>query len=257
MSVIFRGNTAACIKHLAKATHDTYFEARTVIATFAGVVEPTVHRWMRHGMLPTGGPLIRLRFYLAFLGYDVEELRKLHPSVRVATECFAFGLVTVRELGKLLDYKQTTSGDTLTYCLLRGVNSTTVQKLELLALFGDEHAEELALAKKQTKRVIPDDTKTESREELETVVVAALPPTSHSRSKERTRPVKPTDRDVLIESFAGSVKALIPLAQVLVSDDVTPAERAKVRELAGGDGVFTLANALFSLCSETSRKKRA
>lgn len=55
--------------------------------------------------------------------------------------------------------------------------------------------------------------------------------------------------------IAAHVKALIPLAEYALSDEVSSEDRRVLRELSGQEkGVFALANFLYMLSSETARK---
>ena len=59
-------------------------------------------------------------------------------------------------------------------------------------------------------------------------------------------------REAIIESFGVSVKAMLPLARLLESSNFSPEERARVRDIAGRDGVVQLVNVMSRLCGERS-----
>ena len=59
----------------------------------------------------------------------------------------------------------------------------------------------------------------------------------------------------IIESLANIIKGIIPLVNLLESDEFTPEERAQFRELVGGNGVFEFSNSFFRLCGERTRNE--
>jgi hypothetical protein len=63
----------------------------------------------------------------------------------------------------------------------------------------------------------------------------------------------PDEEMTLIGLFVPLVLAMIPVAEYLASDKVSPMARKRMRELAGGSGIFQLANALNRLCGEQAR----
>jgi hypothetical protein len=62
--------------------------------------------------------------------------------------------------------------------------------------------------------------------------------------------------DLIVASVAHHAQAMLPLAEALLSDEFTPADRERVRELAGAKTIFLLANALNGLCGERARNEQ-
>jgi len=248
MSAVFKGTTAACVAHLAEATKGD-LEKRKTIVSFVGVTDSTVRRWFRGEMIPVGEPLLRLRFYMEFLGYNVAELQSLNPPVRDAARLFAFRIATLREIAQLVGYSEGRGGTDTLLAVFRGTQGVSKQRLDEFTSFVEVYGDQLLEKKRSTKKIQLNDGT--SRTSAEDDLGAAKQP----RVVHPLRPVvQPRDRDVIIESLGASVKALIPLARAASSDGFTAEERARVRELAGGDGVFRLANLLFRLCGERARK---
>lgn len=249
MNAIFTGTTAECLAHLAKATKVDHFAKRRTIADFVGVGDSAVYRWFKGGIQPVGEPLLRLRFYMEFLGYNVAELQSLNPPVRDAARLFAFRIATLREIAQLVGYSEGRGGIDTLLAIFRGTQGVSKQKLDEFTLFVEIYEKHLSEKKRATKKIQLNCGP--SRTQVEGALEAAKP----SQVLHPLRTVaQPRDRDVIIESLGTSVKALIPLARAVSSDGFTAEERARVRELAGGDGVFTLANLLYRLCGERARK---
>lgn len=250
MSAIFTGTTAECLAHLARSTKADRFNKRKILASFAGVGDETVFRWFKEVSLPVGEPLLRLRFYMEFLGYNVEEIQKLPPYIRDAARLFAFRVVSLSEMAQLLGYPEGRSSTDTLLGVFRGVRRVTKLRQEEFMSFVKAYGEQLSEKERVTPKILLNDDANNAQavpvpEAIKPLQVAHL-----------LRPSKqqPHERDVIIESLAGSVKALIPLARAVSSDSFSAEERALVRELAGGDGVFILANLLYRLCGERARK---
>jgi len=105
------------------------FKTSEVLAEFAKVTPKTERRW-RHGeMEPQGETLIRIRYFLAFLGYDQKELREIPEPVKEIGQCIALDLITVDEATKEVEaiYRQRLFG------YLRGEVGMSKDKLDLFA----------------------------------------------------------------------------------------------------------------------------
>lgn len=64
-----------------------------------------------------------------------------------------------------------------------------------------------------------------------------------------------SEKSAMLVSTAHAVQALIPLADYLLSDACSEADRTKLHELAGADSVLKLTTRLRRLCSETARRQ--
>lgn len=250
MDVIFKGTTAECIQHLRDSIQGDSPAARRTIAAFAGVNEPSVRRWFAelNSCLPVGEPLVKIRFYLEFLGYEVEELQSLHPIIRDAARIVAFGAASIEEAVAAVGYTEGRNGTDNILRIFRGAHGVSKERLDHLSSFVDLYSDQLAEQKKMTQRVDLGDVGSLDEVQVEqkaTPLPVRLAPQQSSGT-----------RETLIEALAALVKATIPLAREISSDRFTPEERAKVRELTGGDGVFILANELYRLCGERSRSMR-
>lgn len=243
MNPIFKGSTAACLKHLADAINDDTAK-RHIIARFADVDPGTVRRWFKNERTPIGEPLIRIRFYLEFLGYDVEELHVLDVIIRDAARMFAFGVATIPEIVQLVGYTEGKSGIETVIAIFRGARRTSRKRIEDFGAFVEMNQGVFAEKKRVIRRI---EIGTASQLPARPAQASLLPrPRLGERSQLNLR-------QLFIESAAKQVKALLPLVQAIESDTFTPEERTLLRELSGGDGVFKLANILTRLCGERSR----
>jgi hypothetical protein len=245
---MFKGTTAECCAHLAQTltstSRDDSLGRRKSIASFVGVSDQTVRRWLNETIHPVGEPLIRFRFCLELMGYEVVELQSLNPSVRTVAAMCAFRVTSLRDIADFVGYKGERGGSVTDQLLavLRGSGGVSKEKLErfthLVTLHEAALKEKVASAPRFS---LP--TKPRAKGAVTNLQIADVPHTKQSR-----------DREAIVESLAGSVQALIPLVRLVSSDGFTAKERARVRELSGGDGVFTLANLLYRLCGERARK---
>lgn len=249
MNTLFKGCTAACLKHLAHAIEVDYLEKRKVIADFVGVSDGTARRWFRGLMLPVGEPLIRLRFYLEFLGYRVDEIELLNKPIRDAARLFAFGVASLTEVMGLVGFSEDRNGASQLLAVFRGTRGISTRKLRDFESFVELYGERLAEKQRAIHKVVQTDSR-HNNDHLQSPTTEVTPPII-SRLPRIKRGKTP--REALIESLAGSIVALIPLAQSISSDEFTAEERAQVRELSGSNGVFTLANLLYRLCGERTR----
>lgn len=71
--------------------------------------------------------------------------------------------------------------------------------------------------------------------------------------KRSRKPVGP--KADLMARFVRDVKALLPLAARLASDEFTAEDRYELRELAGKYTIFDLKNLLIGLCGERAREQ--
>lgn len=232
-----RGNTKQCLSHFEKAicVRDS-IKKRKMIADFVGIGGIAVYNWLRQNRLPVGETLIRLRFYLEHQGYEVAELEELPRPIRDAARLFAFRISSLSEIGEIVGY--TSSGrnlvDTLlaTFCGKQGVSK---QKLEQFASFVELYGDRL----EEKKQAVPNLVHGNTRLYKTTI-------------DQQTSKVT-GNQSVVIESFAGFITAMLPIAEYVLSDSFTANQRTQVRELAaGGKGVSRLSNLLTQLSCEAT-----
>lgn len=243
---LVEGNTERCLAHLAKAIEGRdFFEKRKTIADFAGVSDDSVHRWFKEGRMPVGEQLVRMRFYLEFLGYKVSELNELDEQVRNAARLFAFGVASLSEIADLLGYVGKSGTDTLLR-IFRGARGTSSEKIEQFESFIELYGAKLNDKKRTVSKVlhVTDGDSHSQRTTDHFGASAAIRSTSHVAG----------NQTAVVESFAGLITAMLPLAEYVLSDSFTAAQRSRVRELAGGGkGVSRLSNLFTQLSGEAAR----
>ena len=195
--------------------------------------------------------MLRLRFYLDFLGYDVEEIRDVKSPVRDVAEMVAFGILSLGEAASLLEYVEGPTGNKALLQIFRSERKVQDAKLPLFAQVVDAYATQLAAKKQSTQKMELPVTQGLSGQLAGSMVLdmATLPLITDA----------PEDRERLIFAASQLVILLFPLVDILASDTCTPEDRDKFRTMAGGNGVFLTANRihnLFDCCSESSRKAR-
>ncbi len=243
--VVFRGGTADCLAHLAQAIGSDQVKRQT-LTNFVGVTTATVSCWLKGQRLPTGEPLLRLRFYLEFLGYDVQELRSLDGVVRAVARLCAFQIVGLTEVSRLVGYADRPSGhnDTL-LAIFRGAQGVNKDRLEKFESLVGQYETQLEWKVSSTPK-IPLNGRATMESEIATKPAAL-------------KPLKPKsvlsfqDKRVTMEVLSNLIQATLPLTQYVESDQFTPQDRAALRDLVGGDSVFRLANSLYRLCGERAR----
>ncbi len=242
----FKGTQAACLAHYASSTFNE--DPRMGLALFTGTtVHPTVHRWLRGTAVPIGENAIGVRYYLELLGYEISENPR-DPVLQEIGRMVAYDIATVedlcKEVGAVTDY-----GRNLMLAALLGRAPISDDRLAVLESFA------------LSFRDIIDEKKRE--------IIAQLP---HRMSQTKpAEPIaqRPTPSPILVTttpssdklsvslvtSLAHLVQAAIPLAEIVNSDKCSPEDRKKLRDLAGGNGVFRLANLLNRLCGEKARSQ--
>jgi transcriptional regulator with XRE-family HTH domain len=227
-----RGTTEKCFAHLVKtiSSGEDFYEKREQLAAALGVVVQTVYTWMSGTHAPIGETLIRLRFYLELLGYDVDELRSLPPAVRGVARLVAFEVASLQEVAAFVGYEPG-DGPTTLLKIFRGVRNTSDEKMRLFASLATERARALEEKRQTTPNILTPGAP---------VNTDVLQGTAALRKD-------------LVEVFAKMVSAMLPLAEEILSDGFTAADRELVRALADGDGVSRLSFALTRLSGESVR----
>lgn len=240
------GTTERCLAHLAKAVAGRDFlEKRRTIAKFVGVGDSTVYRWFKAVIKPVGEPLVRLRFYLEFLGYEVTELEDLKQPVRDAGRVYAFGVADLDDLMKEVGIPNNENGRTQMLSVLRGVQGFSDERMMKISAFAENFKDLLYDRLRATPRVL-------SVQDVGMHPSKGAAPIGTSTTNRLPHGVG--NQSAVIESFAGLITAMLPLAEYVLSDSFTAAQRSRVRELAGGGkGVSRLSNLFTQLSGEAAR----
>lgn len=252
MKYIYSGSTKDCLMHLKHSIENDRKKLK-VIASFTKVTEGrAVSRWLK-GTQAGGMSLVRLRYYLEFLGYNVEELQHMHPTLRDAGRLFAFGVADLNEIVRFVGYSDGQNGNDSLLLVFKGLGGVSAGKLVQFQAFVDLYKDKLLEKQQATVKVEFLADHSSAKVVCDTPDTTMLPTATTLRSESQSS----TDiHEVVTRSLAAQIKAMLPLVQIVSSDAFSPEERAQLRELTGGDGVFRLANQLYRLCGERARSMR-
>lgn len=255
-----RGDLTACLQHLvAQYRTDAQQKARLyeVLSSFVKCRTEILRTWVSGAVTPRKNEYIRLAAYLECLGYKITEREDMLAIVNRASHVFAFCNLSIEDVADLVGFTASESAHKHTSLILRGIRtpgSQTTSRFEsLVDLYEDDlkiKIQEVALPPgwgRKTPNWLKPQEKKPVVQEVETT---AAPEVSETDACVRI------DKQQIIQTLAHGILTLRPLAQMVRSDQFTAEERAKLRELTGGDGVFELTNLLSALCSEHSRNIR-
>jgi len=177
----------------------------------------------------------------------LEVLEGLPKEIRDLGRLIAFRVLEFRDTFKALGF-QGNEGQSL-YRLLLGRSGTSNERLakiqELVSQYGE------LLPEQECKFGF-------GRREL----VHGMPAQSSFGEDGHGAPKLPVATDAIVrltnrevvETFSHMALAMLPLAECIDSEKFSSAERAHLREMTKGDGIFRLSTLLNRLCSERARK---
>jgi hypothetical protein len=227
-------------------------ETRQPLIKFIGVGPGTVRRWMtyvisdgKEGSMPIGEPLIRLRYFLAGIGYKISEFEALDPVTREVGALVAFGPLSFEQLQTGLTY----SNIQTLYQVLHGNNQMNNDRLGLARALIAKHRDEYNTLYRRFVRDNVEETR--SSEVAESDDEAS----SHSSpaQSEKAGNLDFQTPDAVVITFAHLISAGIPFAQIMVSDKFTPEQRRKLRAQVGERQFHEFYVLIGQLCSEASR----
>ena len=231
-----RGTAEECFTHLL--TLKFAADPIPAMSDFIGANPDTIRRKWPKKFSAIGENLLKLRYFLELMDYDVEELNRLQPAVRELGRLYTYDIVTMGEIARALAFTGENTGEQV-----------------LRVLMGRRSLVDERLAKAQAFVRQFDETLRETRARLE----ERRPPLAKAQPvSQPTSSAKPVHQDAkapVIEAFALGVQMLLPLADLLLSDRFTADDRNRMREAAGTTGVFDLSNRLHALCGEKARMR--
>jgi len=119
------GTTAQCLDYYLSRVGEEY--GTQLIASFTGAIENTVREWVA-GRLPGGAYLLRLRYFLDFVGCTPSELSSLEAVVKEFGRLIAFRAVSEEQALVLTGFSNSSQ---LQRVLLRGAG-TSSQRLRAM-----------------------------------------------------------------------------------------------------------------------------
>lgn len=235
----FEGSLVDCIKDFGQKTKGK-FAYRRKVAHLMGLNTYTVHTWLNKHKSPGGLNLLKLFLLLELNGYVVTEAKMIDPKIR--------------EYGKLLAMEVLKMDVAVN--ALEAANPNGILKI-MLGRSGTSHKKmaeiEATLAENEWKKA----SQTKFQEWINKAVFVEKQ-TKTIADTEKREPFVGIGHNPALEIFAHQVKAMIPLAEWIVSNQFTADERHKLREFSSNgrsNDVFKLSTILNRLCSETARKE--
>lgn len=236
--VMFRGTTKECLFHYAenflppKGARNSS-EAKIPMANFIGVIPETITSWTSDRNKPLGISLLRLRFFLEIVGYDVIEMRGLRGQVNyLLAEMLAYGTLTLEEALEELDLGQMNS-------VLRIAHGNSNTSPERIAKIRKMHEDWKPVMQEAKSQLLKNLGVPQEEQIVSTTTVV-------EREQEEVD-------DESMELFAHLVLAITPLLERAVTS-TTREQRNKLRKLTGDSGMFRLSKASSRLCSEKARE---
>lgn len=242
---IFKGNTDECLRHAGSAKFNN--DVARFIAEFVGVQYKTARRWLRGERFPSGDILLKLRYVLEFIGYQVSELDSLKPEIKACSRLIAFGLINADEMVNELGFKLR---HTL-FSILHNRERTTKDRLRKMSELGIAFNDMLEESKRE--KTVPRFLGI--AEEINADVPEITPEPEVEETKVDVPEVMPEvyDNDQVVRILSYFIRSMIPLVELSLSDLFTVEERKQIRFKSGRDGVFRLSNLLNGLCGEKAR----
>ena len=218
---VFSGSTRECLIHygnnLPGKGGKRSPEARQPMADFVGCDNYLIYRWFNSEHMPIGENLLRVMAWLYTQNYKLTEWEKLPKLAQQLILILAHKLRSFDQMQGDLRYR---SRDSL-LSVLRGANMAPAKIRAAHALIAR----------------FPINTEATKAEIVEL--------------KQTTGSV---DHRVIIDSLGHHIDAMLPLAQLVLSEEFSVEERRRLREQVSDDGLLTLAQVLNGLCSARSRE---
>lgn len=242
MDPVFRGSTEECLAHFSGARFEG--DKKEAVAAFCNVsIDNTARRWLspKHPIKPAGANLIKVRYYLDHLGYDVAELRALEDPVRDLGRLIAFSVVTFEDAMDAVGIPKRDHGGGQLYVILHGEQGLSEERREKVVAFVNEFRQYLpdAVASVPKLRYLNGDTP--KRE---------LPPRPVPPQAAPSRALATALEETALAHAIAGLHALLKLTAA----ELGPEGRERVRQIAGKQVVFETSNYLEGLCSETAFK---
>tara|TARA_Y100000310_G_scaffold340342_1_gene435767 strand:+ start:9664 stop:10512 length:849 start_codon:yes stop_codon:yes gene_type:complete len=261
LSSRIRGDTDKCLKHYYEKVLPQGLrknaKARAPMMEFIGLSSNHLGRILKGNIKTKGENLIRLRIFLFFKGYSVEELNNMPTETFEIAVLFALNVESLEDIAISIGITRDGVLRRLrgaTYSFAKYENERMIQIIRGVKLQNPVKIEEGI--KKISDRDFDRITRTPpSRKEIYSLPgTISTPSLSDANNKYLKFPP-----ETLVAMLAGMIEAIIPMTQALISDKFTEEQRNLLREktkggIKPGYGVFDASNLLNGLCSEDARK---
>jgi hypothetical protein len=252
--MLFKGTTEECFAHFA--TQYPGRENQKVVAEFIEAQPLATYRWYTKRFTAVGETLVRVRCMFELLDYYVTDYMIIPEPIRQLTRLMAYGCTTFGEIVPVFEFE----GDNRHSAMggltgKRGVSNARIAKIEE---FANQYVELIAKSGESRREVLVKKLQPAAPRQLPVLkpVASVLASRAERSSAAAVASISQTAREAIIESAARQVLALLPLAELLFTDEFTAAERGRFRDLTGNKGVFNLSNCLNGLCGERMRERQ-
>lgn len=226
------------------------FEERVPLSYLSGIAVDTTSMYCRGKSKPVGLYWAKVAYAVHFMGYRVGVLDDVRPGVYNLGKLLAIDALSVEDAEKLLDTKvsevyryimaKTTPGDARQAM----IDMIVEERMGQIDAWNEKYSKYKSIRPyKPDRGSIPSPNKHATKPEAR--LLEAISEAKHERSF-----VQGVSE---IQILANLILAALPLAELIVSDDFSPEDRAELRRLCGKYGVFNLKNALTGLCGERAR----
>lgn len=219
-----------------------------LLVQFVGADRATVSKWCRGKQLPISTNLLKLWYFLDMAGVEFDEMQNLKqksPQVFLFNQLLVFNLVDFRQLAESFQLT-----DSSLWRIIFAKAGTSDQSAEKVQYWLDLHQRECWAAWQDWQGEIAIIQSQGGY--VASPVIDSGPTVSDVQT---TDTLSHNERQALIASTAHLIQGLLPLAELLTSDQFTDADRQALRQQAGSNRVFDLKNALAGLCGERARQK--
>lgn len=236
------------IRYLKDYLKECGADALVKLCEFVGTSPRAVTSWISGPNEPKGLNLVKLRYFLEFQGYKIEEFAKMSETVYNLGLLISHGCFNFQKIADLLAYRGGATDELLR--VLRGNRNLSGEKaklVELLLLENEIPLRELKSQKMPLKEVSETAQKSDARvQKIERVERRSI---SNTEIQEDI---------ILLQNMENISKMLAPRLKNLLTNG-TPEMRRRLRETIGAKQVFNLSNNIFRihetvsmLCSEKS-----
>jgi hypothetical protein len=263
-----KGTTLECLKHfksevlepIGRRNRGVVRKLRKGLCDLIGIGEATGRAWFDRFNMPNGTNLIKFRFFLESIGYEITEWRGLTATERRLSALVALSIITVKDMTTATGTRPDTA---LRWAL--GRTHPTKDKVPLIEKLlidktdnvpNDEVMQRAMYAEgiKKLRLIAPEFSRLVAQP-----TVSESPAPAQEKVGEKIVVTPSSGREGTVDILAHLIAAALPLAEELLSEG-SPEGRDKLRQLtrlpgSHSNGVFELSNVLNRLCSERARKE--
>lgn len=250
-----------CVEHFYENIERDDYALRRVIEDLTGVTNNTVSRWMRGVLRPSGINRRAMYFILETIGFQVAGFSDVvSDSVRKYGLLLVFEMKTVEQAVVELNGIETRRS---VFDLILARQKPSESLREAMAREVDDHQPNLGILTRKYQRKISSISYPEfengisgSEAGVARTAEELMDQSSLSDQDASSSGFSEDHKEALLAMFRSQAKSLKRIAEIILSDKFSSADRQQLRErFEEGEGVYELSNLLNALCSETARDR--